>query len=329
MTAFVPTTPTRVSGLRTTISSTSTLSASPAAVTVSRPLPHAQPQRVSHTPSPPPPGVGGGPSRVLLWLHTDLRLEDNPALQAALDASSRPGGALVLVLVSPNASAQPAAAELSAQITSRGGSLLVVPGTPTHTLPELCDRLKLHAVFFNRSVARDAIKLECAVTNALQRADVRVEAYWGNVVMTPRREWLAGRDAPNAQMVRTVMAKEQIGVLTAPNQLPMPPTAAASIKQIALCKREGGGTSAAMKVLQTMRREEETLDLSAKADVAFLLKTHLDVGTVSPRMVALRVQQIMGSLRGRTFCELTWRAYESVVAHRSMGVTSVSTTVTA
>lgn len=333
--AFVPTVPT----LTLTTSKTLVTAISPAPLTSARPLPHPLSQAPLNFSYNSPPAVSDKPSRILLWFRSDLRVTDNAALHAAARAAERPGGALVPVVVSPTSAAHALVAELAYMLHARGSSLLAVNGRVETLLPELCRRLNLRAVYFNRSTQAKLVREEARVIAALTDAGVHVDAFWGNALFDPSAQHLAEPSAPHARPQRqgatlTGVCKDAVArqstcaaFVKAPESLPAVPSAVASIDQVPVERRVGGGTSAALQLLASMDKHLETLVLRKAADLSISLKTHLDFGSVSPRMVAARIVGVMGKLQGRTFSELAWRTYTSFVAHRRTGVRSGKTSL--
>lgn len=282
------------------------------------------------TPHARPLSGAGKPSRVLYWFHSDLRLEDNVALKSALDAASRPGGAFVPVVVSPCARAQPLVSELAQHISSKGSTLLSVGGDPKHALLSLCQKLNLHAVYFNRSTLPASIRQEAAVISKLSEAGIHVEAFWGNALCAPSNGDLHKTPGVRSILKTVASRKSEIcAVLPAPESMPEVPTNASQIAQLPIVKKLGGGSSAAWNVLNTMDRGRETVVHSASADLSVTLKPHLDFGSLSPRMVAAHALKVVGSLSGRTFSELIWRTYVSYSIHNKIGVRSPNVVVAA
>lgn len=272
----------------------------------------------------------GKPSRILYWFHSDLRLDDNVALKSALEAASRPGGAFVPVVVSPCARAQPLVSELAHHIASKGSTLLSVAGDPKHALLSLCQKLNLHAVYFNRSALPTAIRQEAAVISALSEAGIHVEAFWGNTLCAPTNADLHKTPDLRSVLKRMVSCKSELStVVPAPESMPQVPANVTQITQLPSVKKLGGGSSGAWNILNSMDRRRETLVHSPSADLAITLKSHLDFGSLSPRSIAMHALKVVGSHSGRTFSELVWRTYVSYSIHSKIGVRSPNPVVAA
>lgn len=337
----------------------------------------ATPQRAVDTPSAQPAARGAEPSRILLWFRTDLRVTDNPALFAAARAARQPGGALVPLFVTPGAvGVEALAAEVKEGLKALGSELIVMDGNSSgelcrnggnfndgsssggvgkvgmvEILLEVCDRLRLSAVYFNRAGGGGArgggcdvstAREEARMMSALEEAGLQVRAFWGNSLVQPSDAHLVdeGR-APagkkqSGKARRVALRAVQKDVLARsgdvvkfagpPESLPAVPAAAMGLTAhpAAQVQVRAAGTSAALALLARMDHRRETLLLAPDADLAVSLKTHLDYGSVSPRMVAACVADKLGKLRGKTFSEVVWRTYVALVAHRAAGVAAPS-----
>lgn len=182
---------------------------------------------------------------------------------------------------------------------------------------DLCERLSLTALYYNASADAAAAAHERRVARALEAAGVRVQAFGGNLL--PLEDSIRAKKTPSVRDVFHAVKRDAADFVAPPERLPALPAAAAAVKQVPLVAKMGGGTSAALRVLGKLDRGRETLVLSRAADAAVLLKTHLDYGSVSPRMVAAAVKGVMKRLSGRTFSELVWRTHVGVIANRAVG----------
>jgi deoxyribodipyrimidine photo-lyase len=95
----------------------------------------------------------------LVWFRHDLRLDDNPALQAALDEGFTPLPVYVHAPAEegewvPGAASQAwlgrSLASLDASLRQRGSRLLIRHGHSRRTLQDLIDASGATAVFWNR-----------------------------------------------------------------------------------------------------------------------------------------------------------------------------------
>lgn len=119
----------------------------------------------------------------LLWFGNDLRLDDNPALQAALES----GRAVIpLYLFSANTDAPApggasrwwlhhALADLSRQLEERGLRLILRCGDPLSEIPALCARTNAAAVYANRRYEPHAAALQERLHGALKQSGTEAD----------------------------------------------------------------------------------------------------------------------------------------------------------
>jgi deoxyribodipyrimidine photo-lyase len=132
----------------------------------------------------------------ILWLRRDLRLTDNPALQALLQAGLRPVFAYVHA-PGEDAPWQPGAASqawlhhslaaLSAQLRARGSSLLLRRGDSLEALRRLCAEAGAEAVYCNRVYEPAAMARDARVFAALQRDGITAHSSNGSLLLEPGR----------------------------------------------------------------------------------------------------------------------------------------------
>ena len=128
------------------------------------------------------------------WLRRDLRLADNPALQAALDE----GYAVLPVYVHapqeetpwpPGAASRAwlyhSLAALGRSLEGKGSRLLLRSGDSAEVLLRLLRESGAEAVFCNRGYEPAAIARDERVFAALREAGARVQAFDGNLLLPP------------------------------------------------------------------------------------------------------------------------------------------------
>ncbi len=133
-----------------------------------------------------------GPS--LVWFRKDLRLSDNPALDAAI----RRGGPVACVFVRDDVSegALPVGgasawwlhyslAALADDIADRGGALILKSGDPADIIPALCQSLEIEAVYWNRCYEPAAVARDTALKSALTEDGVTVDSFNGTLLNEP------------------------------------------------------------------------------------------------------------------------------------------------
>ncbi len=133
-------------------------------------------------------------SPTLVWFRNDLRLRDNPAL----DAAARRGRPITPVFISdPDSDGDwPIGAAkrwwlhqtLSSLITSlhrHRSRLVILRGDPLTTLRNLVDATNADAVYWNRAYEPAAVKRDTAVKSALRDDGVEIESFNGSLLFEP------------------------------------------------------------------------------------------------------------------------------------------------
>lgn len=124
-----------------------------------------------------------------MWFRRDLRLDDNPAWNAAVATGHivRPLFVLDPRLYRPGhpRSARLVAElrELDAALARGGGRLQVIPGDPTQVVPEVARGAG--SVHLNRDVSAYATDRDARVGRALGELGVELDGHWGNLVQPP------------------------------------------------------------------------------------------------------------------------------------------------
>ena len=129
-----------------------------------------------------------------MWFRNDLRLDDNPALRAALDAGLAPVCVYIHAPDEEGAWAPGAASDawrhrslaaLDAQLRRRGSRLRLFHGPALATLQSLVETCEAQAVFWNRRYAPQIEKRDAAIKSALRGSGVRAESHNGALLFEP------------------------------------------------------------------------------------------------------------------------------------------------
>ncbi|MGH8050401.1 MAG: cryptochrome/photolyase family protein [Arenimonas sp.] len=133
-------------------------------------------------------------ANALVWLRRDLRLSDNPAIQAALNAGYAP----VLVYIhAPEEENpwQPGAASLSwlhysleslkKTVAEKGGRLIIRSGASLVELKKLIEQTQAEAVFWNRLYEPACIARDIAVKESLKQLGLHAESCNGALLVEP------------------------------------------------------------------------------------------------------------------------------------------------
>ncbi len=131
---------------------------------------------------------------VIVWLRQDLRLEDNPALQAGLAT----GAPLALLYILDEAGAgdwpiggasrwwlHASLTALGADIAARGGALSLRRGPAQAVLQEALDETGARQVFWNRLYEPAATARDAAIKQNLKAAGIGVESFKGALLYEP------------------------------------------------------------------------------------------------------------------------------------------------
>ena len=136
----------------------------------------------------------GGPGACLLWFRRDLRLSDNPALNAALAR----GGPIVPVYIESSADDESRApgrasvmrlrrslAALDADLRRRGSRLILRDGPAAPALARLLEETGARAVYWSRIHEPAALREEERVRRALTDASREARDFPGNLLFAP------------------------------------------------------------------------------------------------------------------------------------------------
>ncbi|MBS1985154.1 MAG: deoxyribodipyrimidine photo-lyase [Bdellovibrionales bacterium] len=137
-------------------------------------------------------------ANVLLWFRQDLRLDDQPALVAALAAARSAGGGVVPVFIwspkeevpwAPGGASQWWLAQslrrLQSSLAAHGSQLILRTGDAESTLLELVRETKSTAVFWNRRYEPALIARDTKVKARLEAEGVRVQSFNGSLLREP------------------------------------------------------------------------------------------------------------------------------------------------
>mmetsp|Transcript_20655 Transcript_20655/g.83848 ORF Transcript_20655/g.83848 Transcript_20655/m.83848 type:complete len:244 (+) Transcript_20655:448-1179(+) len=201
--------------------SLATVSLAPSTATI--PVPSTEFERVSLGRFGAPNAAGGKPKRVLMWFHTDLRLDDNEALTKAVEGSQGPQGAFLPVFViekNTSKTALQGAAELRSRMQKLGSELLVVRGNASEVLPALCRKYRMDTLYYNRSVTTTSVSCEKNLQKSLMKSSVSLEGFWSNALFNPERQ-----QKHSISEYSSFVAKQATsdGVFRAPSKLPALP----------------------------------------------------------------------------------------------------------
>ena len=132
------------------------------------------------------------PSPALVWLRSDLRIVDNPALFHAREA----GAAVLPVYILDECAPHPpgaasrwwlhhSLAALGAAFEAAGAKLILRRGDAASTLAQLVDETGAHAVYWNRRYYPAHVEIDKEIKATLKASGVEVHSYNGALLREP------------------------------------------------------------------------------------------------------------------------------------------------
>lgn len=164
----------------------------------------------------------------LVWFRRDLRLDDNPALHAALAAGHRP---IPVYIHAPEEEGEwaPGAASrawlrrsllaLDASLRQRGSRLLVLAGPSAQRLHELAAGSGAAAVYWNRDYTPAAQARDTGIKRSLREAGVEAHSFNGSLLLEP---WALATGQGTPYKVFTPFWRNALTRLSLPPPLPAP-----------------------------------------------------------------------------------------------------------
>jgi deoxyribodipyrimidine photo-lyase len=283
-------------------------------------------------------------SRALVWFRRDLRLDDHPALHAALQAGHAP---VPVYIHAPEEEAPwaPGAASkvwldrslraLQADLRALGSDLVVRRGPSTATLLALAAECGAEAVYWHRLYEPASIARDKATKAALKDAGLHVESLNGALLAEP---WTVRTGSGEPYRVFTPFWKnarqtlDELHPLPAPASLPAPPAVASlAVGDLDLRPpaREGGwdlgfwehwrpGEAGAVELLEAflegaLHGYKEQRNVPGRTGTS-RLSPHLHFGEISPRRIvaAIRAARPPAAIQpdvDHYVSELGWREF--------------------
>jgi len=281
----------------------------------------------------------------ILWFRIDLRLGDNPALQASI----RHGGPVIPVYIHAPDEEKPwqtgaasqwwlhqSLASLDAQLRRHGSRLIVRTGSTLDTLQHLIKETGADAVFWNRRYEPAVIARDAQIKEALRSSGIKAESFNGALLREP---WAVKNKSGLPFQVFTPFWKhclaqdDPLAPLPTPDSIPAPDKSLASlkIKDLELEPKidwAAGfrpvwqpGEVGAMENLKRFLSHtlENYSDLRNRPDLpgTSRLSPHLHFGEISPRQVwhtvaafAARHPQLKAGWRESQYLtEIGWREF--------------------
>ena len=126
----------------------------------------------------------------LVWFRKDLRLTDNPAIDAAKDFQTVYSIFIVDDDIYENKYLGGASLwwlESSLQVLNKSlqNNLVILHGDSLEIIPSLCEALKIEAVFWNRCYENDRIKKDTKLKKYLLESNVEAKSFSGSLLWEP------------------------------------------------------------------------------------------------------------------------------------------------
>jgi deoxyribodipyrimidine photo-lyase len=296
-----------------------------------------------------PPRAGKAGAGIV-WFRQDLRLDDNPALRAAV---KRGGPVLPVFIWAPEEEGRwpPGAASrlwlhdslvsVNASLQQRGSELVIRRGPTLESLRSIIDRTRAATVYWNRRYEPAAAQRDAMIETALSAAGIECVTCNGNLLVEP---WdiRTGTGAPYQVFTRYwrtwLRAAASPPPRPPPRRLPAPARRVASLAiadlalepsrdwsrgiRAAWTPGERGGSAALKRFLRgrlnSYADDRDRMDLEATSR----LSPHLHFGEISPGRVWHGVSDAAARAGGRLdraaekfLSELAWREFAHHLLH--------------
>ena len=287
----------------------------------------------------------------IIWFRRDLRLADNPALQAALDAGLRPlpvyihapeeEGAWVPGAAS-NAWLARSLAALQAELRQRGSDLLILRGSSLACLQALLAASGAQAVYWNRRYEPAISSRDTGIKQVLRDTGCQVRSFNGRLLAEPW-QLMTGQGTPYKVFTpywKALSAQLRLPVsMTAPDFLPavpaleLPAGLHCALESLGLAPSLGWdrgfwerfqpGEAGAMEALETFTDGALAgylgqRDLPDRTGTS-LLSPHLHFGEIAPWRIANSVNELRNSNNEADAAgyirQLAWRDFGHYTLH--------------
>ena len=263
----------------------------------------------------------------IAWFRRDLRLDDNPALAAALAAAAPAGQVVPLFVRDPAILASgrvgrhragrldAAIAALDLELRARGGRLVVRTGRPDEVLPALARETGAREVHASRDCTPYARRRDGAVAAALGPG-VPLRLHAGTLLVEPEALGERRVFSPfHRAWLGVLESSPGFGPLRAPERIAVP----ASVASDPILSVAPRGEAAALDSLAAFAdrsdgyaRGRDALDGGAGS----ALSADLHLGTISPRRV---LEAVSESSFVRQLAWRDWAAHRAWFAPESLG----------
>lgn len=284
-------------------------------------------------------------STAIVWFRRDLRLRDNPALQAAIDA----GHAIVPVYIhapaeegnwapggASNAWLQRSLQQLDADLRAIGSALVLRAGDSMAQLQALVAESGAEAVYWNRKYEPATQPRDAAIKRGLREQGLLVESHNGYLLFEP---WELATLQGGPYKVFTPFWRNALtrwrlpALIDAPRSLSLPQVDSLPLQALGLQPRLGWdrgfwehwqpGEAGALEALEVfcegaLNGYREQRDLPDRTGTS-LMSPHLHFGEIAPWRIANRLEGMRGAGRDADIDgylrQLGWREFSWHLLH--------------
>ena len=271
---------------------------------------------------------------IIVWFRQDLRLNDNPALQSALNGKN----AVIPVFIDDNdCGRQPGVmgrwwrdkslAQLNDALKSRGSRLIFRKGRAQEVLPTLAKQVGATAVYWNRQYEADIVARDTAIKSRLKEGGIDAESFNGSLLFEPWEVTSKSTGGPFKVFTPFWRACCAMGLkrglwnvpdkITAPVQWPqsdaLPATAPLDrMDSLSIWQpgEDGARDALALFLAQNIAGYAERRNLPAEPATS-RLSPHLRWGEISPARIVAETEaaNIKTDDRTKFLSELGWREF--------------------
>lgn len=284
-------------------------------------------------------------STAIVWFRRDLRLRDNPALQAALEAGHEVVPVYIHAPQEEGAWAPGAASEawlhrslqqLDAQLRAVGSALILRSGDSMAQLQALIAESGAEAVYWNRKYEPATQPRDAAIKRGLREQGVQVESHNGYLLFEPW-ELATLQGGPYKVFTpfwRNALTRWRLPELSeAPRKLSSPKVSGVHLQALALQPRLGWdsgfwehwqpGEAGAQEALEVfaegaLNGYREQRDLPDRTGTS-LLSPHLHFGEIAPWRIAHTLEAMRSAGRDADIDgylrQLGWREFSCHLLH--------------
>ncbi|MEP6344098.1 MAG: deoxyribodipyrimidine photo-lyase [Maricaulaceae bacterium] len=283
-------------------------------------------------------------SPIIVWFRRDLRLEDNPALDVAVQS----GKPIICLYIDETDRARPLGAasrwwlhhsldNLHDKLTAIGGSLTLRRGEPSGVLEELIDQTGADHIVWNRRYEEDARTRDGDIKSSLIERGLTVQSFKANLLTEPWERqtktggyykvftpyWRAVRSEltvmpplPAPTQLSTYKGEVESLALEGLALLPHSPNWGAKMKAHWQIGPEGAKAALAKFLESGLETYTDDRNRPDRPSGTSHLSPHLAFGEISPRQIWHACRD-KGGLADKFLSEIGWREFSYVLLYHN------------